>query len=217
MQDPSPPRPRGRRREHAGRPPRERGERGPHGLGPFGPFGFGGGSYPQFPRFPFGRGPTARRGDVRAAALLLLAETPRNGYQLMQEIESRTNGLWRPSPGSMYPVLQQLEDEGLVRPEGPESRRFYQLTDAGRRYVEEHGAELGSPWQAVCDSVGENARDFHTLIVQVIVAARQVAQVGSVPQVDEAERVLVNARRSLYRILAEDGDGDDDSGHEEQR
>ena len=169
----------------------------------FGPFAFG--TPPHgLGRFPFGRGPKARRGDVRAAALLLLSEAPRNGYQLMQEIENRTNGLWRPSPGSMYPVLQQLEDEGLVRPEGPEGRRVYQLTDEGRAYVEAHAEELGSPWEAVCGSVDENARDFNRLSVQVLLAARQVAQTGTVRQVDDAEKVLVDARRRLYRILAED-------------
>src|SRR6202011_5364224 len=106
------------------RGPFEHDPRGPFGFGPFGLGGPGG----PFGRFPFGRGPKARRGDVRAAALVLLAEDPRNGYQLMQEIESRSRGLWRPSPGSMYPVLQQLEDEGLVRPGGPGGRRGFQLT-----------------------------------------------------------------------------------------
>jgi len=215
MPDPTRPQHRGRHREHPGRPPRDRGDRGAFG---FGPFAFGGppGHVGPFGRFPFGRGPKARRGDVRAAALLLIAETPRNGYQLMQEIENRTNGLWRPSPGSMYPVLQQLEDEGLVRPEGPEGRRVYQLTDQGRAYVEEHAEELGSPWAAVCESVDENARDFQHLIVQVVQAGRQVAEMGSVRQVDAAERVLVNARRSLYRILAEDID-DETAAPEEER
>jgi DNA-binding PadR family transcriptional regulator len=183
--------------------------RGSSGFGSFGPGGPGG----PFGRFPFGfgRGPKARRGDVRAAALLLLAEDPRNGYQLMQEIEGRSRGLWRPSPGSMYPVLQQLEDEGLVRPDGPEGRRVFQLTDAGRTYVKEHAAELGTPWSTVADSVGENAVDFHGLIIQVVVAARQVAHVGSRGQVDEAQDILADTRRRLYRILAEDASHDEEA------
>src|SRR3954452_7141031 len=78
-----------------------------------------------------GRGPRARRGDVRAALLVLLAEEPRNGYQLMQEIEQRSDGAWRPSPGSVYPALQQLEDDGLVRAGQADGRRVYELTDAG--------------------------------------------------------------------------------------
>jgi len=197
--------PRGR---HRGRPDRE--PRDPRGAGgfdlSFGPFGgvrFGGG-----PGRPFGRGPKARRGDVRAAALLLLAEAPRNGYQLMQEIENRSGGFWRPSPGSMYPVLQQLEDEGLIRPEGSDARRVFTLTDEGRAHVEKHAEELGSPWDAVRDSVDEGARDFHHLIVQVVVAARQVSHTGTARQVEDAEKVLVDARRRLYRILAEDADED---------
>ncbi len=206
----SPPRGRHREREH---------DRGPGPFGPFGPFGFGGpGPGNPFARFGFGRGPKARRGDVRAAALLLLAEDARNGYQLMQEIESRTSGLWRPSPGSIYPVLQQLEDEGLVRPDGPEGRRVFQLTEAGRSYVKEHAEELGSPWDVVNESAGESARDFHMLFAQLVVAIRQVAHVGSVTQVREAEAVLVDARRRLYRILAEESPEDEPGGaHREER
>src|ERR1700750_1203788 len=96
-----------------------RGRHGPpfgRGGFPFGPFGFGGpGGFP--------RGPRARRGDVRAAALLPLAEEARNGYQIMQEIEKRSDGIWRPSPGSVYPALAQLEDEGLIRAEEVGERR----------------------------------------------------------------------------------------------
>ena len=80
-----------------------------------------------------------RRGDVRAAALSLLAEGPRNGYQIIQEISERTNGVWRPSPGSVYPALQQLEDEGLIRAETSESgRKAFALTDEGRAYADSH-------------------------------------------------------------------------------
>ena len=189
-------RPRGRdhRREH---------EEHEHRAFPFGPFGFAGWS--DFRRYAFGRAPKARRGDVRAAALVLLSEGPRNGYQLMQEIENRSGGLWRPSPGSMYPVLQQLEDEGLVRPGGTEGRRVFELTDEGRAYVDTHKAELGNPWDAVADSFGENAADFHGLLIQTLVAARQVAHVGTPAQIAEAQTVLTEARRRLYRILADEG------------
>jgi DNA-binding PadR family transcriptional regulator len=194
-----PPEPRGRGR-HRGRDPFR-----DTVTPPFAPFGHGGPGGP-FGRlgFGFGRGPKARRGDVRAAALLLLAEDPRNGYQLMQEIENRTRGMWRPSPGSMYPVLQQLEDEGLVRPEGPEGRRVYQLTDAGRDHVKEHASELGAPWDAVNCAVGDDVADFHTLLMQTMIAARQLAHVASTRQLEEAEKVLTETRRRLYRILAEE-------------
>jgi DNA-binding PadR family transcriptional regulator len=197
----------------AGEAPHER--RGPHrerGHFRFDPCHFGFGMFGgPFGRNPFGRGPKARRGDVRAAALLLLAETPRNGYQLMQEIESRSGGLWRPSPGSIYPVLQQLEDEGLVAPEGPEGRRVLQLTDAGRAYVAEHADELGTPWSAVAESIAEDVVDFRGLIQQVVMAGAQVMHAGNQRQVAEALDVLADCRRRLYRILAEDEPADDDA------
>src|SRR2546423_13985590 len=91
----------------------------------------------------FGRRRRMRRGDVRAALLVLLDEEPRNGYGLMQEIEARSDGLWRPSPGSVYPALSQLEDEGLIPAQEEEGRKRFGLTDAGRTYVEEHREELG--------------------------------------------------------------------------
>jgi DNA-binding PadR family transcriptional regulator len=207
--------PRGRHRGGPGRGGPGRGG-GPFGFEARGPFGFAtfgvGGPAGPFGRFPFGRGPKARRGDVRAAALLLIAEAPRNGYQLMQEIENRSGGVWRPSPGSMYPVLQQLEDEGLVHPTGPEGRRVFELTDEGRAYMKDHAAELGAPWSEVADTVGENAVDFHSLIVQVVVAARQVAHVGTRTQVAEAQELLTQMRRRLYRILADEAPEDDEGG-----
>src|SRR4051794_27554760 len=122
----------GRHHQHR----RQRGGGGPFWFG--GPMGGRGG--------PFGRGGRARRGDVRAALLALLAEEPRNGYQLMQEIERRSEGVWRPSPGSVYPALQQLEDEGLVRQVEQEGRKLYELTDEGRAHVAERGDELAAPW-----------------------------------------------------------------------
>src|SRR5258708_33453853 len=113
-----------------------------HGFGPggheFGGFGPG--------RGPRGRGRRARRGDIRTAALLLLAEEPRNGYQIMQEVEERSSGVWRPSPGSVYPALQQLEDEGLIRSEERDGRKLFALTDAGQAHVQERDAGAPAPW-----------------------------------------------------------------------
>jgi DNA-binding PadR family transcriptional regulator len=128
----------------------------------------------------------------------------------MQEIESRSGGLWRPSPGSIYPVLQQLEDEGLVAPDGPEGRRVLKLTDAGGAYVAEHAAELGTPWSAVAESIAEDVVDFRSLIRQVVMAGAQVIHAGNQRQVAEALDVLADSRRRLYRILAEDEPADDD-------
>jgi DNA-binding PadR family transcriptional regulator len=150
------------------------------------------------------RGPRARRGDVRAALLVLLEEEPSNGYGLMQEIERRSDGAWRPSPGSVYPALQQLEDEGLVRADESSGRRRFELTDAGRAYVAEHREELAEPWAAVAGDMGQGVFELRGLASQVTAALMQVAFTGSEGQVAEARQVLADARRALYRILAED-------------
>ncbi len=159
--------------------------------------------------FPGPRGPRARRGDVRAALLALLAEEPRNGYQLMQEIEQRSDGLWRPSPGSVYPALQQLEDEGLVRTTESGGRRAYELTDEGRAHVEARADELAAPWDAVKGDARAGHFQLMSLVRQAGMAAAQILHGGSDDQVAEARRVLEQTRRSLYRILAEDPEGDE--------
>jgi DNA-binding PadR family transcriptional regulator len=151
------------------------------------------------------RGGRARRGDVRAAALALIAEQPLNGYQIIQEIGERSGGVWRPSPGSIYPALQQLEDEGLIRAEaGDGGRRAYQLTDEGRAYAESHADELRAPW----DDLGGPgpAFEMRSLVGQVAMAAFQVVSAGSDAQAAQARQLLTETRKSLYRILAADED-----------
>ena len=156
-----------------------------------------------FPGF-LGRGPRAGRGDVRAAILALLAEQPMHGYQIMRELNERSGGVWRPSPGSIYPTLQQLEDEELVRPEtGDGGRRVFALTDAGR----EAGAAAASgpaPWDAVGVEGDASALELRDLVGQVMNAARQVLHAGEPAQIAQAKDVLRDTRRKLYRILAED-------------
>lgn len=152
----------------------------------------------------FGRGRRMRRGNVRAAILLLLAEEPRNGYQLMQELEQRSDGAWRPSPGSVYPALQLLADEGLIRGEPREGGTVYELTDAGRAHVEEHRERLGTPWEQAGADVPEGVRELGRLLPQVAIATRQVMQAGNEAQAKAAADVLAETRRSLYRILAEE-------------
>ena len=98
--------------------------------------------------------------NVRAAILLLLEEEPRNGYQVMQEIEQRSGGAWRPSPGSVYPAFQLLADEGLIRGEARDGGNVFELTDAGRSYVEENRERLGSPWQQAGEGVPEGVREL---------------------------------------------------------
>ncbi len=186
-----------------------------HGGGPefgdrlFGPGGFGGGPFfMRYRRGPGGmggpRGRRMRRGNVRAAILLLLEEEPRNGYQVMQEIEQRSEGAWRPSPGSVYPAFQLLADEGLVRGEARDGGNVFELTDAGRTHIEENREQLGNPWQLAGEGMPEGAREVAHLMMQVAMAGKQVVHHGTDAQRAEAAKVLADARRSLYRILAED-------------
>jgi DNA-binding PadR family transcriptional regulator len=177
-----------------------RGRHGPHfdprafWHGPWRGTGFGG---------PGGRRSRARRGDVRAAILLLLTEEPRNGYGLMQEIEQRSEGEWRPSPGSVYPALQQLEDEGLVRAEETDGRKLFHLTEAGRAAAAETSGE-GAPWDVASESVDSDVWELFNVARQVGMAIFQISQAGTAEQMASAREVLTNARRSLYGILAED-------------
>jgi DNA-binding PadR family transcriptional regulator len=151
----------------------------------------------------FGRGPVARRGDVRTAILALLTESPMHGYQVMQELRDRSGGAWAPSAGSIYPTLQQLEDEGLVRAEERDGRRVFTLTESGR--VQATAAKPGAPWAV---DRGREGADLRGLIAQVAQASVQVFQVGSPAAIAEAERILTATRRSLYQLLA----GDDQQG-----
>jgi DNA-binding PadR family transcriptional regulator len=150
------------------------------------------------------RGPRARRGDVRAAALALLAEQPMNGYQIIQEIKQRSGGLWTPSSGSVYPALQQLEDEGLIKAGEHDGRRAFSLTAEGRRYVEEHPEELQGPWESVAEGVAHEAIGMRETFGRTFAAFVQVWHTGTDEQREEATRVLNEARKALYRILAED-------------
>src|SRR4051794_6535224 len=165
--------------------------------GPGGPFGPGGpGHHRGGPR-----GSRARRGDVRAALLLLLEEQPQNGYQLIQEIERRTEGVWKPSPGSVYPALQQLEDEGLVQTAESEGKRAFELTAEGRDFGANRREGLGNPFEAATGGVGEGVMGLRGLMFQGGAAAMQVAAAG---HTDEARKILAETRRALYKVLAED-------------
>jgi DNA-binding PadR family transcriptional regulator len=165
--------------------------------GPLGGFGPGGGGP------PWRGGRKARRGDIRTAALLLLAEEPRNGYQIMQEVEERSEGAWRPSPGSVYPALQQLEDEGLIRSAELDGRKLFELTDAGRAHVQERDPALPAPWEQADDGRRAKAHELGRIMREVAHAFAQVMRAGSEEQQEQARKVLVTARRDLYRILAD--------------
>ncbi len=178
--------------------------RGP-GFGP-GPHRHGGpGPGPEGEGRGRRRGMRAPRGDVRTAVLQLLAEEPMHGYQLMQLIAERSEGAWRPSPGTIYPVLAQLEDEGLVEVTRGQGRKLATLTDAGRAYLTENAAELGDPFAALKESLGPQV-DLRGPLEDLASATRQLARSGTAAQQEAARIVLREARRSLYLILADDED-----------
>lgn len=145
-----------------------------------------------------------RRGAIRAAILMLLSEQPMHGYEMIQQIGARSGGARQPSPGSIYPALQMLEDQGLIRAEEAEGRRTFHLTDAGREHVERHREELAAAWNAMQDTTGAAAAELRDLVRQIGMAAGQVAHVGSPAQLASARTLLTTTRQQLYRILAED-------------
>jgi DNA-binding PadR family transcriptional regulator len=168
-------RPRHRRRHH----------RGDASFGPGGP------------RFGARR---AARGDIRTAVLALLAEQPMHGYQIIQELSDRTQGAWRPSPGSVYPTLQQLADEELARETTSDTgKRVYELTDAGREAADASPA----PWEALLAEDDDPLVALRDLVGQVMAATRQVASAGSREQIEAAQGILRDARKQLYRLLAD--------------
>jgi DNA-binding PadR family transcriptional regulator len=168
--------------------PRGRGWGGPEHWRGFGPGPFG--------------GRRAGRGDIRAAIIALLGEQPMHGYQIIREIADRSEGAWTPSPGSVYPTLQQLTDEGLVRSSETDGKRVYELTDEGRAQAESRTGAL--PWEEAAEGADDDLVALRDLVFQVMAATRQVAHAGSKDQLAAAQEILRGARKSLYRLLAED-------------
>lgn len=177
---------------------------------------FGFASAPQRPQQ---RSPRVRRGDVRMAIIDVLhrartAEEPINGYQVIQEIAELSHGEWRPSPGSVYPTIQQLQDEGLVEADDERGRRTIRLTDAGVAWVEAHTDELASVWapfartEPAPDDQPSGQADIKSEIGQVMSAVWQLTTQGSEQQKKAALGVLVDTRRSLYGILADGRDAE---------
>ena len=169
-----------------------------------------------------GRRPRARRGDVRSAILDVLAaagDQPVNGYQVIQQIAERTEGAWKPSPGSVYPTIAQLEDEGLVE-DAPTGRKAIQLTAEGRTYVEEHTEEMAAVWAPFAEEAEDDeAVNFKQVIGQTVGAIVQVTTTGTADQRAKAIEILSDTRRQLYGLLAEgpeESDEDSDAADEEQ-
>ncbi|WP_410592943.1 PadR family transcriptional regulator [Amycolatopsis sp. lyj-23] len=187
----------------------------PGGPGSFGgPGGWFGGAGPfqRVREFRGGGGGRPPARPVRPAVLALLAEAPMHGYQLMQEIRRRTHDRWRPSPGSVYPILQQLEDEGLVHTVETAGRRVAELTDAGREHVAGREEEFAALWQEPEEDPGADrfAALWHAL-GELSGAAAQVGYSGTEAQVAEVKKILADARRRVYAVLADAGLEDEDA------
>ena len=167
--------------------------------GPRGGYGMGPSSF-----FP-GR-PKVSRGDVRSAILHLLAEGPMHGYQIMSELTERTDGIWQPSPGSIYPTLNQLEDEDLVRAEERDGKKVFHLTDQGQAQV---GADTeDAPWERFSSPYSKGLMALRETGFQVGAAVMQVARAGSDEQVAKTREILEETRRRIYELLA----GEDAAG-----
>jgi DNA-binding PadR family transcriptional regulator len=197
----------------------ERAFGGPKGPGHWGGgfFGTRGAWWPGPPPPPRpGRGPKAGRGDVRAAILALLQDGPRNGYQIMSEIEERSEGAWRPSPGAVYPALSQLADEGLVMAEESGGKRVFSLTDAGRQYVADNPDMARGAWESSAQQEAWQLPGLFAAAARLGSGIVQLAHAGTPEQVTAAERLLERTRRELYRILAQDDADDEESDDEGQ-
>ncbi|PSL39145.1 PadR family transcriptional regulator [Labedella gwakjiensis] len=153
-------------------------------------------------RFEKSAGSRVGRGDVRAAVIALLAEQPMHGYQIIREIEERSGGSWKPSPGSVYPTLQLLSDEGLISAEESNGRKTYSLTDAGR--VQAESADSSAPWNPTAAEDGPAFAALPKAGVELARAAAQVGRTGSPEQIQQAVAALDETRRRLYAILAQD-------------
>jgi DNA-binding PadR family transcriptional regulator len=156
-------------------------------------------------RGPFGPGEGRRqRGDIRTALLALLAEEPGHGYELISRLDERSGGAWRPSPGSVYPTLQLLEDEGLVRSSERDGKRVYEVTDEGRAEAERRVEDAGGPPWERTGRGGPAFGELRDAMGQLGLAAKQLAMGGTPEQVERATAIVQDARRQLYRLLAED-------------
>jgi DNA-binding PadR family transcriptional regulator len=176
-----------------------RGGFGP-GRGGFGfdPRGFG---FPGGPRGRRGGARRGKRGDVRAAILVLLADRAMHGYEMIQEISDRSGGLWRPSPGSVYPTLQLLVDEGLiVGTESEGSKRLFELTDEGRAAAEKVETP---PWEAIAEGIDPGQVNLHTALGQLMGAVTQSAYTATEEQQQRIVDIVNGARREVYNILGE--------------
>ena len=141
-----------------------------------------------------------RKGDVRSAVLRLLNESPMHGYQIIHEIESRSGGAWKPSPGSVYPTLQLLVDEGLLESKETKGRRTYSLTPTGKE-VAAAEAESPAPWDTGFDRPTGPRGTLALSGMKLAKAAAEVARVGTPEQMEKATKLIDEAAKKLSSIV----------------
>jgi hypothetical protein len=173
---------------------------GPFGFGPRG--GFGPGFGPGGPRGRRGHGHgRGRRGDVRAAILVLLVDRPMHGYEMIQEIAERSNGTWKPSPGSVYPTLQLLVDEGLIaQVETDGKKKAFELTEDGRSAAEKIGTP---PWDEIAEGVDPAEQSLRAAAGKLFGALAQSTHAAGPEQQQRIVEIVNNARREIYQILGD--------------
>lgn len=165
-------------------------KQGPHGHGGFGGFGR-----------MMGMGGKARRGDVQPAVIALLKERDMHGYQIIQELTERSGGSWTPSPGSIYPILQMLEDQDMVTSERVGGKRVFSLTEAGRTYAETLPEE--APWDEMA-AESDPTRRLRKAFAGLMAATAQAGRAGSAAQVEKTADIIDEARKRVYELLAGD-------------
>jgi DNA-binding PadR family transcriptional regulator len=208
-------------RQHPFGPGRHFGGRHSFGWESEAPFWFGPRGRPDRDFFgrggPFGGDPfdedgggrrRHRRGDIKYALLELLAEQPRHGYELIKELEQRYGGFYRPSPGTVYPTLQLLEDEGHLTSESVEGKRVYTITDSGRQLLEEHrrqnpGDERGPHQHGFRRGAGPELHQLRESGMGLVASVMQVARHGTPAQIQAVLKVLDSTRREIYAILSQ--------------
>ncbi len=181
---------------HAGHHPHGRRQRmrGMAGGQGFGPGAWGG--------FGHARSGRMRRGGTQAAILTLLAEEPMHGYQIIQELATRSGGAWTPGAGSVYPALEQMEAHGLITGEQQDARRVYSITDKGRELAQRSHGHANAPWDEAAEASGPRVA-LRQSVFALLHAAQQVGRTGTDEQVAKATELVDQTRKQVYLILAE--------------
>ena len=144
-----------------------------------------------------------RRGDIKFILLELLAERPQNGYELMNELETRRGGFRRPSPGSVYPTLQMLEEGGYLTSEEVEGKRVYTITESGKQFLSDRKPQSDSRNNTFVESKPSELIELRRTLTELNDAVTQVARSSNVDLANRVCDLLVQVKRNIYKLLAE--------------